>query len=426
VRFAFLTVGTRGDTQPYVALASELTRRGHEVVLSATEDMAAFVQKAGIEAVPYKGMRMRELFDSPQGQAFLARGQLVRFVRWMRSVQAQSERAVLDAVVQATERADVIVSHPLTEVGARALARWKRVPLLRTQLAPVIPTRAFPSPLLNLGRVPFAALRHGSHRLAREVIWREERSTHLEACRVLGLEPATRNPHVLLEEERVPCAHLVSPTLLPRPSDWPPYHVMTGHCGLPASLRERIGEGPLEPALERWLGAGPPPVYFGFGSMPILDPPAFTGLVREVIEALGVRGLVVAGWTQLKGLAGDDRLFLAQALNHDEVLPRCQAAVHHGGLGTTTATLAAGLPTLVCSVVLDQPFWGTRVQELGAGAWMPFPRLTAARLRKALEHLLSEPVKARAAELGARMRQERGLQHTADFLERHGQSQAGA
>jgi sterol 3beta-glucosyltransferase len=419
MRFAFLTIGTRGDTQPYVALASELVRRGHQTVISAGEDLAEFVRKAGIEAVPYAGLRMRELFDSPLGTQFLAKGQFVKFLRWAGAEQARHEQGVLDGMLQATEQADVIVSHPMMEVGARALARWKKLPLIRTQLAPVIPTRAFPSPLFNLGRIRWGALRYWTHQLGQRLFWTAERPGHVSACRKLGLEPASRNPHVLLEEEQVPCAHLVSPSLLPRPSDWAAHHVMTGHCGLPGALRARIGEASIDPSLERWLQGGAPPIYFGFGSLPVLDPPAFMRTVRDVLETLGMRGLVVAGWTNLQAFSGDERLFIASALNHDEVLPRCHAAVHHGGLGTTTATLAAGLPTLVCSVFLDQPFWGARVEELGAGARLPFQRFTAARLREALERLLSGPAKARAEELGARMREEHGLQDTASFLEQH-------
>jgi sterol 3beta-glucosyltransferase len=234
---------------------------------------------------------------------------------------------------------------------------------------------------------------------------------------MLGVQPFSRNPYVLLEQARVPCAHLVSPTLLPAPPDWPAHHVATGHCGLPRSVQERLGEGAPEPSLERWLRSGTSPIYFGFGSIPILAPLEFVRSVREVLEALGLRGLVITGGSDLRNVASDERLFFAPAVNHGEVLPRCRAAVHHGGLGTTTASLAAGLPTLVCSVLADQPFWGARVQALGAGTWMPFQRLTPERLRKALEQLLSDSVMARAAEVGARMRQEDGLQSTADFLE---------
>lgn len=417
MRFAFLTIGTRGDTQPYVALANELVLRGHEAVISAAEDLSEFVRKAGLQVIPYQGLRMRALFESPEGQQFLARGQFVKFLRWSSAEQARHERTMLEGVVQAVERADVIISHPLMEVGARALARSRKVPHIRTQLAPVIPTRDFPSPLLNLGRIRWGTLRHWTHRLARAVFWLAERPGHVSACRQLGLEPATRNPHVLLEDEQVPCAHLVSPTLLPRPADWAPHHVLTGHCGLSSTLRERIGEAAVDPALDRWLRSGPSPIYFGFGSLPVLDPPAFLRAVREVLTSLGMRGLIVAGWTSIQGLEGDERLFIAPSVNHDEVLPRCQAAVHHGGLGTTTATLAAGLPTLVCSVAVDQPFWGARVEALGAGEWMPFQRFTANRLREALQRILSGPAKTRATELGERMRQERGVQTTADFLE---------
>lgn len=417
MRFAFLTAGTRGDTQPYVALASELVSRGHQVVIAASEDLSAFVSRAGLESVPYTGIRTRELLDEPRGKEFLARGQLMKFLSWMRASQKQHEKAIVAGMAQAVEGADVIVPHIIVEAGAQALAQWKKVPLIRTHLAPITPTRAFPSPMLDIGRIHWEFLRPWTYRLVRTLAWSTERSGHRSVCRKLGIQPISQNPYVLLERELVPCAHMVSPTLLPPPADWGSHHVVTGHCNLPGPVRERVGEGPVDPALDRWLLSGEPPIYFGFGSMPILNPPEFLRTVRQVLESLGMRGLIVSGWTNMQGMQSDERIFLAPELNHDAVLPRCRAAVHHGGVGTTTASLAAGLPTLICSVFLDQPFWGTRVQALGAGTWMPFRRLTLDRLREGLELLLSEPVQARARELGERMRQERGLRNTADFLE---------
>ncbi len=88
----------------------------------------------------------------------------------------------------------------------------------------------------------------------------------------------------------------------------------------------------------------------------------------------------------------------------------------YGGAGTTYASLLAGLPTLICSVFADQPFWGSRVEKLGVGMTIAFQKLTEARLLAGLRRLLDEGVQARARELGAALREERGLHEVADAL----------
>jgi sterol 3beta-glucosyltransferase len=90
--------------------------------------------------------------------------------------------------------------------------------------------------------------------------------------------------------------------------------------------------------------------------------------------------------------------------------------VHHGGAGTTHASLRAGLPTLICSVFADQPFWGDRVAKLGVGATFPFQKLDESRLLEGLRNLRREDVRERAQRLGAALREERGLEEVADAL----------
>jgi UDP:flavonoid glycosyltransferase YjiC (YdhE family) len=422
MRLALLTAGTRGDTQPYVAIGRELARRGHEVRIAASEDHAEFIGRAGLDAFPYRGLRVREVLEGAEARGHLARGALLPYLALAREVQRRSRAAISQAVGAALEGADAVVAHPLTELAARSLARARGLPLVRTALVPIVRTGDFPSPLLPLplARLPFRALRRATHDLVGWLAWRAEREVFALTCREQGLPVPEASPRRLLDREGVPTAHLVSPVLVPRPPDWGPHHVTTGHPVLQPEARERLGERGPSPELEAWLAAGPPPVYLGFGSFPVRDPEALLATAAEVTRRLGLRALVSAGWSRPGAAPGaHGHVFLAGALDHDAVLPRCLAAVHHGGLGTTTATLRAGLPTLVCAVLLDQPFWGARVRALGAGDVLPFRRLDARRLEDGVRGLLSPRTGARAREVAERMRGEDGVAAAADFVERH-------
>ncbi len=112
----------------------------------------------------------------------------------------------------------------------------------------------------------------------------------------------------------------------------------------------------------------------------------------------------------------EERVRVAGETDHAALFARCEAAVHHGGAGTTHGSLRAGLPTLICSVFADQPFWGHRVAKLDVGTTFPFQKLEESRLLAGLKHLRRDDVRERAQKLGAALRQERGLEEVADVL----------
>ena len=273
--------------------------------------------------------------------------------------------------------AELVVAHPLFEAAAHGLCRHLDVPYVRTQLVPVVPTRAFASPFLGGAGAMLGKRR--SHALALQLRWRAERRAFFLGAKRLGVSPSKTNPHILAERESVPCALIVSPTLLQRPNDWPSHHVQTGHCFLPPAAREALAETPLD----AWLAQGDAPIYFGFGSMPVLDPPATLELIARVARGLGRRAVVGAGWTSFAQLPVPADVCVAPALALDAVLPQCAAAVHHGGLGTCTDVLAAGLGSVVCDFLVDQAFWGGQLVRLGVAERLPFRRLNepASRLR---------------------------------------------
>ena len=174
-------------------------------------------------------------------------------------------------------------------------------------------------------------------------------------------------------------------------------------------LRARVGESGTAADLDNWLRAGNPPIYFGFGSMPVIDQDGVLAMISEAAGILGHRALGCAGWTNFdQGSRGleSPHIRLVNAVDHDAVLTRCQAAVHHGGAGTTAACTRAGLPALVYSVLADQPFWGRRLEDLGVGAHLRYGELSAHNMVTGLSRLLDGAVQARAAHLGKVLRSE--------------------
>jgi sterol 3beta-glucosyltransferase len=250
-------------------------------------------------------------------------------------------------------------------------------------------------------------LRRSTYGLVYRIYRRGIASDNRAFAERLGLSPVPRPTLLPFDDPGLPVLNAFSPTLVPKPREWGDNHHVTGFWQLPGTVRTAVDER-LPEDLAAWIDAGEPPVFLGFGSMPVLDPEALLATAVSATGSAGARAIVNIPQAAEDLLAADlpDHVRIVGAVDHELLLPRCAAAVHHGGAGTLAASLRAGLPTMVCSVWADQPFWGLRLERLGAGAHVPFKRLDGTKLEAGLGKLLSEPVRERAAELGTAIRAE--------------------
>lgn len=173
-------------------------------------------------------------------------------------------------------------------------------------------------------------------------------------------------------------------------------------------------------ALAEFLQAGPPPIYIGFGSIVVKDPDTLTNTILEAVKKSGTRALLSAGWSNLGGIDIPDSVYVITGdIPHDWLFDggRVSAVCHHGGAGTTSAGLRAGLPTVIIPFFGDQQFWGTAVALAGAGPHpIPHKKLKADKLAAAFEFALSEPARAAAASIGAAIRAEDGTKAGVDSV----------
>lgn len=416
MRIAILSSGTRGDLQPMLVVGDALQAAGHSVSLTANPTLAPWARRSGLEVVEAP-LDLEAWFGSPGGKALLASGNTLAIAAGLRARMAECADGTLRACTEACRGADLVVSTALTLYRGNLHAKALAVPHAAMLTFPVHPTREFASVLLPVRTLGLAFLNRAFYELLYRRQYADQRAALAATEEALGLPPGgPERPRV----DQAPAAVLCSPTLVSRPADWGRHVVMTGTVHLPAELRARLGEAEPPAGLEAWLTAGPPPIYFGFGSMPVLDPPAALKRIADVTARLGQRGLICAGWTDFGDAPLPHHLFLAATLDHDAVLPFCRAAVHHGGAGTTSAAIRAGLPSVVASVFIDQAFWGWRLESLGAGVHRPFRKLTERTLEADLRAVLEPAVVARARYLGVRLREEDGLARAVAEVERWG------
>ncbi len=411
-----LASGTRGDVQPYVALGRGLQAAGYEVRVATHLEFRAVVEGHGLEFARLEG-NLSQVMIRPNGQMALTfDGNLLRSLRaaldFMRAARPVYER-LLATAWQACQNSGAIVIGLPTVWGA-PIAEALGVPCLWAFLQPFSRTRAFPSALLpsaiTLGslynRLTYFVIEQALWHPWRTVInhWRRE-TLYVRSAPFLG-------PYHDLAG--APILYGFSSQVIPRPTDWPPMHVIAGYWFLddPPDW-----QAPAE--LRRFLDAGPRPVYVGFGSMGVQDPARALAVIDRALAACDLRAVLALPDDFDVRAPPQSRRFVIRDVPHSWLFPQMSAVMHHGGAGTIAAGLRAGVPALITPLAVDQFFWGKRLAELGVGP-RPIPQrdLNVEKLTQALQQATQdETMRARAQVLGQAIRAEDGVQQAVKLIQ---------
>lgn len=417
-----------------MALAARLAERGHDVRLVSHAVFAPMAEGVPIDFCPVRGRSVRALLDDPQVREVVkCFRRPIRAFRRLTSLIAPELHLLYEDTFSAVSGSDVVVCAPLT-VPALHAAERVGAPVVQAQLQPFVPTRAFPVPANWVRARSLGGLGNRRSYDADTVVSTLLLRRAVDGCRadVLGLGPQL--PRAALAQRRPAHGGVVgvSPHVVPRPADWPDTIQLSGWWWQrtpPAAPRApgapRAPDAPRAPrgldrATAAFLEAGPPAVLVSLGSMPVTDPLATTRTLTGAARDAGVRLLLQRGWAGLgDGLEDTQDVHVADDLPHNELLPHVAAVVHHGGAGTTGRGLRYGRPTLVLPLLGDQFFWGHRVRALGVGpSPLPLDEVDRRALAERLRRLVADQsARARAGELGERLRREDGAAAAASWVE---------
>lgn len=403
MRALIMTFGTRGDIQPYAALAGALSRAGHDVTLAIPDGFQDLIPDAGPGAIAVHpaGSEMLRLVREVLPELSGARDALTTF-GIMKGAMRTQMRETADAVRAA--RPDVIVFHPKSLAGPH-LAEAHGVPGVLSIPLPYTPTRAFAMPLAPGGLGGWG--NRASYRMTRlaTLMYGRMIDEFRADLGLTGRAPRFGDPLRNRDGSAIPALYPYSRHVVPVPADYPPTAHVTGYW-----FAEEPAWTPPE-RLVAFLDGGRPPVYIGFGSMGFgKGADARRDAILSALRATGLRAIVATGWGGIAPLEdAQDQVLEIEGAPHDWLFPRVRAVVHHGGAGSTAAGLRAGRPTLVVPFLGDQPFWGARVHRLGAGPEPLRPGRMGRHLASRLKSLVGDERYAqRADELGRLIRAEDG------------------
>ena len=401
MRVLVVACGTRGDVQPALALALALIKAGHTAVLACPSGLAWLAEAHGCPFLPVGDDY------GPLMERYVHKQNVRNTLFFLGFLRRQAEVHFRD-LGPALEESDLVVSY-FANFGVRTAAEGLGKPCLTLATFPqMLPSDEYPPVTVNrqnlpgfLNRLLWAGTRAANSTAFVRMINRERGRLGLDTIRSFWDYSLGRK--VLLAAD---------PTLGPAPrSASGPDVFQCGFLPLPV-------EGGLDPVLEAFLLAGPPPVFWGFGSMPGQGRDLTEKVIRE-FTGVGVRMIVQSGPSDSPPGEICPGVVKVGDVPHALLLPRTSAAIHHGGAGTTAAAAMAGIPQVIVPHLMDQFYWARRVHELGLGPKpLPVSRFSPSRLATLVRECLeNEEYRANSAGQAVRMLERDGPALAVEFIE---------
>ncbi|WP_174188096.1 glycosyltransferase [Nocardia barduliensis] len=381
MRVLLAAIGSRGDLEPMLGLALQLRELGVRVRVCAPPDFHRRCAEIGVPLVGLGPSKAGSL------DVRLSREELSQFVTDWPAIQ-------FETIPAAAAGCDAVVATGVTQIAARSVAEKLGIPYQYVSYQPT----TLPSP--HHPPMPLPGDRPAPASIGNRLLWEIDAhgwnaqfghalNTHRSGLGLSAVDSV--RDHVITERPWL----AVDPVLDPWPHSPDLDVVQTGAWIVP-------DERPLCAELSAFLDAGTPPVYVGFGSMPMR--PSIARVAIEAIRAHNRRVLLSRGWAELDLIDDLADCMAIDEANHQALFPRVAAVIHHGGAGTTTAAARAGTPQVVVPQMMDQPHWARRVVDLGVGAACADADPSAASLSAALDIALASTTRARASEVAGMIR----------------------
>jgi len=380
--FLLTPVGSSGDVHPFVGIGRALRERGHDVTMLTAEPFRRISEHAGLRFVATQSDDEFDRVTKDPDLWHSRRGTTVVF-----RALASGMRAHYTRIADACEPGrTVLVGHTLS-FASRMFEEIHGTPSATIHLAPSVFRSDYQQPSYFPGRDPSVL----PVWLKRTIWWMVDRwlidpviVPELNRWRrELGLEPVSR---VLKAWLHSPCRVI---GLFPEwfaaiQPDWPPQLRLLGF-----PLYDESGEHTFSPGLQAFLDGGSAPILFTPGSANRAAAPFFAAAL-DAMRRLGRRGLFLTRYPeQLPPSLGSDA-WHEPYVPLSQILPRCAAIVHHGGVGTCAQGLSAGVPQLTMPLGFDQPDNTNRLWRLGVARWVHPKAFTGERVAGELATLVGD------------------------------------
>lgn len=417
MRFVLANWGSRGEVEPFAVLGRELLRRGHDVCLVVAPDLLDFARSAGLEAAAY-GPTVQSIIEPHQEYFRLLFSKpwqvrkLSRLVRQFAMPIDEHRDTAAKTLMELSMRADLLITGMNYEGLAANVAEYFHTPFATLHHFPL---------RVNGCVLPFLPPRAGrSVMTAFEwLTWRGHKLNDDRQRNSLGLPESAGHWTQRIDEFGAMEIQAYDAVCFPGlAQDWakwnaarPPRRPFVG--GLTLQMAADADKD-----VQLWIADGTPPIFFGFGSMPIDSVGDTVAMIARACGQLGERALIGAGVNDFSAAPRFDHVKVVGAINYSEVFPACRAIVHHGGSGTVNAGLRSGRPSMILWILPDQALWANRLKRLRVGTGRRFSATTEKTLVNDLLKILTSDYATRARQLAGQMTDPAdSVSATADLVE---------
>ncbi|MGJ1303458.1 glycosyltransferase [Leadbetterella sp. DM7] len=407
MRIAILTLGTRGDVQPYAVLGKALKDKGHDVVLSTAKNFQNLVESYELDFVPVD-LDFQELVNSKEAGDLMKNPlNAIRSANNLKKMMAPLVQDALRTFFDLSKNSDKVLFHIKTLADSFA-DQFPEKMIIANVVPASQPTSAFPNPVFSALSLP-SFLNKLTFKLT-ELGLRMWKKPIQEFRQTVGLPNKFRKPDLM-------SIYGISELILRKPDDFPRNSFFTGFWSTDSS--SELGQD-----LTEFLANGNPPLLITFGSMPFSKKINIPNLVNMISEDLDTRIIVVKGWGISDAeISNFNRgIKVIDSAPYDKLFPLVRAVIHHGGIGTIAACLKAGKPFLTCPVLHplgDQFFWGKIAYDKGVAQYpLPFKKITPDNFLKSVRGLFNNNDLYVNAELFAKhLSMENGINNAIDIIE---------
>ena len=408
MKVLLVTRGSQGDVFPYLAIAEELVKRGHQITVNLPQIFEKTIQPYGLAYVLQDFDDINGMLESAgqKSQSFRP------FLEWTRRIIDKQ----FEQLIPLLERHDILVSTN-SEFAVASIAEYCKKPLIRTSYAPLLPSRNIPpatlpfpkpNPIVTPG-ILWTIMNRMTNFMVRGTVNRNRAAYGLPAIRNFGYHAGEHSYNFMLYSQ-----HLGSVD-----PEWPFKWGIGGYCFNDTFSYDTKAYKEMMAFVK---GANTPIIFFTLGSCSAKDGNRFCEALLRVCQRHGYRLIIGSGWAKTGiDLQSNEQIYLQkQPVPHTLIFPHCAGVIHHGGCGTTHSVARACVPQLITPLLIDQPYWAYRTQLLGVG---PGSLKIAKASEKEIEHkvcdLVSNPLyKTNALKLGRLIQEENGVKNICDFIER--------